>query len=256
MARAHQFGTSSFEYGSLTHEAAAPGRGFNIALGLFLCLLAVYSLFQSPLFEVQEVEVEGARQLTEEQVALVTGIRAGENLFALDLAAARRRLEALPVVERAEVRRAFPGRVVVSIRERMPVAYLSTDAGFWALDGEGVALFVDDGLALSVPIVTATPQPVPAAGERVEAPHLAAALDFIRALSAEGRAVLVEVRLGPEGVVAYTEDRITVRLGSDGDMSERAWIFEGLLQQFASWGRQVAEVDLRHPKSPVFIEKR
>lgn len=257
MARAHKIGTSPVEQGGLPHEAAAaPGRGFNVALGLFLSLLAVYSLLQSPLFQLQEVEVRGARQLTQEQVALVAGLAPGENLFSLDLRAATRRLEALPVVERAEVRRAFPGRVIVSIRERLPVAYLSTDEGFWALDPEGVALFLDEGLALSVPIVTASPQLLPVAGERVEAPLLGAALHFIESLSAEGRAVLVEVRLGPEGVIAYTEDRTTVRLGADGDMAERARLFEGFLQQFAARGIAAAEIDLRHPRSPVFVEKR
>ena len=69
-------------------------------------------------------------------------------------------------------------------------------------------------------------------------------------------ALLSEVRLDRDGVLAYTEDRATVRLGAEGDMAERARVLEGLLQQIGARRLSVAEIDLRHPKNPVFTEKR
>src|SRR5690606_41253262 len=59
-------------------------KGYTAALGLFFVVLAAYSIFQSPLFQLQQIDLVGAERLTEADVLTWTGLTLGENLFDLD----------------------------------------------------------------------------------------------------------------------------------------------------------------------------
>ena len=90
----------------------------------------------------------------------------------------------------------------------------------------------------------------------MEHPALAKAVEFAGALSPEGLASLSEVHVTREGVAAYTRDGISVALGTDGDMSDRAYVMQELLAEIERRRLPVSHIDLRHPKTPVFRDKR
>ena len=105
-------------------------------------------------FGVDVVTVSGAIHLNESQILAIAGISSKDSLPFFDVAAARARLEADPLVKQASVRKLYPHQIVVDIVERTPY-------GLWQKDGEVRAIAADgaaideahDGRYLDLPFV-------------------------------------------------------------------------------------------------------
>ncbi|MDJ0722397.1 MAG: FtsQ-type POTRA domain-containing protein [Desulfobacterales bacterium] len=95
---------------------------FNLAL-----ILAHDWLTQTALLPIEAVQVDGAERLTEADVLRRAGIAPDDNILAVNLGAARRRLLAHPWIADASVIRAIPDRIVVRIREHDCRAILNLD---------------------------------------------------------------------------------------------------------------------------------
>lgn len=93
-------------------------------------LVAGWRALASPeRFPVKAVRVDGRPQkVTEEQLRRAVEPWLGRGMLTLDLARMRGAVEALPWVERAGVRRRWPGVLVIEIRERTPLARWGEDA--------------------------------------------------------------------------------------------------------------------------------
>jgi len=88
-------------------------------------------------FVVKNVDVIGEGRIAEDEVRYALGVRSGDYLFETDLRAAQQRVQELPWVKDAMVRRLWPNRYVVHIIERSPVALWQTNNQLRVVDGEG-----------------------------------------------------------------------------------------------------------------------
>ena len=64
----------------------------------------------------------------------------GHSILRIPLSERRRQIEAIPWVEHAVVRRAFPNRIEVEITERTPIAFLRQSSDLSLVDAHGVIL--------------------------------------------------------------------------------------------------------------------
>ncbi len=122
-----------------------------LALGLLLAFVAALDwLLQPDRFPVRHVRFEGSfTRVTDAELARAVGDSVRGNLLLVDLDAVRARVEALPWVYRAYVRRAWPGDVAVRFEEQRIVASFGNDA--WVNEhGEAVRL-PDPGLPGTLP---------------------------------------------------------------------------------------------------------
>jgi cell division protein FtsQ len=204
---------------------------------------------RSPRFAVTTVEVAGHSRLSREEIVAAAGIAPNANLVTLDPRAVAARLEALPLVRRAEVIRTLPGRVTLVVEERQPFALANAGALHW-IDEEGVDLGTEShAVALGIPILSGLRQDDlgsrgrPASGER-----LGVGLSLVRLLL-RGRPSLLgqisEIDLSrPEGPVLYTLDGIEVRLGKE-EWDPRLGRLQGVLAQVATTEEVPTSIDLR-----------
>ncbi|MBC7844089.1 MAG: FtsQ-type POTRA domain-containing protein [Gemmatimonadaceae bacterium] len=111
-------------------------------------------------FHIQTVQLEGARFLTPTSVIAALGADTAASVFDdSDLFVAK--VESIPLVASARVRRRLPGTLVVTIVERTPVALIPTVNGFRGVDSAGTRLPIDPALsAFDAPVV------LPPAGAR------------------------------------------------------------------------------------------
>jgi len=89
---------------------------------------------------VESVAVVGVRRAPAEEVVAALGLAAGTPVLSVDAPELRRRVETHPWVARARVTLLRPGRILVAVEEREPVAVAllgSPPTRFW-LDAEGV----------------------------------------------------------------------------------------------------------------------
>lgn len=92
---------------------------------------------------VASVEVEGREHESREAILEALGVRRGSPILALDPAAAKTRLEALPWVRAAAVARQMPDTIRVRLVEREPLAFWQRHNKLVLVDAEGAVLATD-----------------------------------------------------------------------------------------------------------------
>jgi len=91
-------------------------------------------------FGVDVVTVSGATHMTEPRILSLAGVSAKSSLPFFDVAAAKARLEADPLVKRASVRKLFPNQIVIDIVERTPFAVWQKDGQVRAIAADGAPI--------------------------------------------------------------------------------------------------------------------
>ena len=90
---------------------------------------------------IAEVSLSGQRQVSREEIFAAAGVTANSSLLFLDVADARAKLEAIPWIAEATVRKLYPDRLQITVTEREAFA-------LWQLNGK-VAVIAADGTTLS-----------------------------------------------------------------------------------------------------------
>jgi cell division protein FtsQ len=99
-------------------------------------------VWENPAYALADIRVSTDGLLTRVQVLELLEVWEGKNIFTVDIAKMRRELDALPQVEKADIRRQLPDRLEIRISERQPVAWVAASAD--AELGVGVASLLVD----------------------------------------------------------------------------------------------------------------
>ncbi len=95
-------------------------------------------------FGVRDVMVIGRNRTTRDEVRSAVGAVAGSPILAVDIRAARKRVEALPWVKEAEIERALPDMLVVRLVERETLAVWDRGSDFAVVDERGKPIAAAD----------------------------------------------------------------------------------------------------------------
>lgn len=132
-----------------------------IAVGLVAVLVAIgFGTTQSPLLDVDEVEVIGAPRTGVDQVLEAAGIELGTPLLGLDLSGPRKSIAALPWVDQVRASRTWGGNVTFDVTERSEVAQIPVDGQWAVVDLQGRVLQIDS-TPWELPVVLFGPVPEP-----------------------------------------------------------------------------------------------
>jgi cell division protein FtsQ len=101
-------------------------RVLVIVAVVVVLVVGSYLAIESPFLDVDRIEVVGASHVLPKRVRAAAGVDDGRALLRVDLAAVAKRVEQLPWVERARVKRDLPGTLRIDIDESKPVAYVRT----------------------------------------------------------------------------------------------------------------------------------
>lgn len=105
-----------------------------------LCSLFIYTyayLLSSPYFHVREVSVRGLKELTEKEILTAADIKSAQNLLAVNTDAVTRRVRGNNWVEDVYIGRELPGKLVMEVRERTPLALVKMSGDFYLMDVKG-----------------------------------------------------------------------------------------------------------------------
>jgi cell division septal protein FtsQ len=97
---------------------------------------------QNNFYQIREIVVESTgNSIKRDRLLAYLRLRIGENLLNLDLRNLRREIEYLPIIEKAEVARELPSRLIIRITERVPLANISSGNGTrYQIDRIGVVM--------------------------------------------------------------------------------------------------------------------
>lgn len=208
------------------------------------------ALAHSSLFTIETVTVEGARELSVEEVIEVADIGAAETLLGIDEDAVVARLEAVAWIAGADVVRKFPSTILLRVEERE--RFLMIDAGdtFWALDRYGRVLGESmPDTATPVPLVRDVPAFTPTAGEIVGAPEVENAIEVLAGITPELRVLVRSMSSpGPEETALMTTDNVEIMIGRAEQLREKSVL---ALEIMAEQGSSVVFIDVRSLERPV-----
>ena len=104
------------------HLSTRAGRRLIAAIMLLVLLAIGFGVYQSSLFKIREVSIEGTQYLSEERIRELAVIPEGSTLLRIRFNDILASIEAEPWVEKVEIHRSFPSTVVITITERKVVA--------------------------------------------------------------------------------------------------------------------------------------
>ncbi len=115
------------------HEAVERRRrGFRTAMWLITAMLVIgvcwvtwhEALEKNSQFLLKSVEVNTEGTLTRQQIVAATGLTEATNLLTMNLREVRAKIERLPQVKSAVIRRDYHGKLTLDVVQRLPVAWM------------------------------------------------------------------------------------------------------------------------------------
>ncbi len=225
-----------------------PGITLGVLYTLWCCGQAALNAFvyDNADFAIQRIEVQTDGVIAPDQLRRWTGVKPGANLIGLDLAAVKRNLELVSVIDSVSVERVLPSTLKVRVTERDPIAqinvpHLGAESGLvvsvYQMDAAGFVMQQLDPRLCTAPLAQPKPQlPLIAGlnifqvqpGRRVELPQVRAALRLITAFDQSPMAGLVDLRRvdvsGPGVIVATTGQGSQITFGLDNlEQQLRRW---------------------------------
>jgi cell division septal protein FtsQ len=148
-------------------------------------------VFENPDYHVQTIELQTDGTLQREQVLKAADLREGANIFSVNLARMRDRIQQLPQADEVEIVRKLPSEIDIHVVERKPVAWITSeteiddpfasDAAF-LVGARGVLMKQKKLLPeyLGLPLIVGCSSETLEAGKVVESPEVKTALDLLR----------------------------------------------------------------------------
>ena len=227
-------------------------RRIVVAAAVGAVVVALWGISLTPLLDVDHIRVAGAAHTDAGAIESALDIRRGDALLTADVGSAADAVAELPWVERAEVRRAWPGAVRVEVVERVAVAAVAAKGGGWVLvDRAGNQLEVAKEPALELVRVAGRPvaaEPGELAGERYQG-----ALDLAAVLPPTIRAAMVAIWPQRDGTLEASVrlrdgHDATVRFGAPDQLEAKLLALGSVLETTDPAGLRI--IDVRVPSGP------
>jgi cell division protein FtsQ len=224
-----------------------------VAVLVLLTVAGAFAAFaNAPQLRVRDVDAavpEGA-PVSRAAVLAAAAIASESNVLLLNAGAIRDRVEAIPYVATARVRRTFVPQpaIAIGVTLRSPYACLTAGRGRATIDATGRVLQAGclGGVPLEIGIGDAA---IPAPGGRlVEAGLRQLLTDAVTIAAKVPLRALRRDRFG--GVDAVDRQGVTIRFGADGDLAAKLALVDPIRRSLAR-GRAIRTIDLRAPNTPV-----
>ena len=106
-----------------------------------VCSAAILALvFKAPFFNITGVEVKGYKILKKEQILEKAEVEKGKNIFSVSMTGIKDRLMEMPYVDDAEIKRVFPNKISIDVKESVPRAYIKHGKKYVLVDKNGKIL--------------------------------------------------------------------------------------------------------------------
>lgn len=192
-----------------------PAAATAAMVALFAALCATIPF--TPLMSVDDIAVEGAVNLPEEEVRDLAGISTGTPLGKVDARGAAQSIASNPWIDSATVSRDWPNGIDVAVTEHEPVAWVDIDGQPHLIDREGNDFIVAPPPPGAVEIRTD--------GEFADAVQVASSISDV----ARPRVRAIEAD-GEYGYKLLLDDDRVVRWGAPVDNANKALALETVLQ--------------------------
>lgn len=204
----------------------------RLAIVVAIAAGVIVILFVSPIFNIQEINVIGAVQISESVYVAMSGLEIGNNIFEVDKTGIISEIKKEAYVETVEIKSMYPNKIEIDVVERT-VSYIAEAGGrYYYIDKNGYLL--ETNLAnLDFPIIKGytTELENTEVGSRLNDKDLSRFNDLIKIIDAvknnEITAKLASIDISDNNnyILEFPDEKKKVMLGEAADLSAKmAWI--------------------------------
>lgn len=190
-------------------------------------------LFVSPVFNITEIRVENSNKISENTYISLSEIQIGENIFRISKSKIIEQIKQESYVENVEVKREYPGTVVITVTERTPAYMIEKNGGMYAyIDKNGYNLETTTQ-ALDIPILKGTITDIEnlETGARISDEDLSKFNDLIRIMDGiknnniQEKLLSVDISDDKNYILEFKNSNKKVILGDTSELSTKTlWI--------------------------------
>jgi cell division protein FtsQ len=173
---------------------------------------------QTPYFALSSIEWSGQEHATSNELARITGLALGQNVWSLDTGSLERTIGSHPWVRSVKVTRHFPAALQIAIEEQQAVALLSLGELYLVNPAGEPFKRVGVGDELDLPLVSGFDRDIFTSKRLESTAKLLRALELVEAYASSplsNGSRLSEVRVENEGWAVVTDDGLDVRLTNE-----------------------------------------
>ena len=98
------------------------------------------ALFLSPLFSIEEIEVQGNLKVSKNEIKILSEINIGENLFIVNNNNIINKIKSNPYIEEVNVTKLLPDKVLIEVKERKATYALKHNGKYIYINNQGYIL--------------------------------------------------------------------------------------------------------------------
>ena len=196
-------------------------RRLTVFVFLFLCAAVILTVLKAPFFNIKSIECVGQEKLSRKEILKAADIDTGTNVFSVNIESVKRKVAAIPAVSDSNVRRIFPNKIKIWVRECKEAGYISLNGQIAVVDPNGkiIKIVSDDeetkaGMAeiLGIEAVTDKPGNIISAEEDIVARELYECMGTLDKLGMLDKVSLIDLSDASDLKIGY-DNRLEIYLG-------------------------------------------
>ncbi len=196
-------------------------RRLTVFVFLFLCAAVILTVLKAPFFNIKSIECVGQEKLSREEILKAADIDTGTNVFSINIESVKRKVAAIPAVSDSNVRRIFPNKIKIWVRECKEAGYISLNGQIAVVDPNGkiIKIAPDDeetraGMAeiLGIEAVTDKPGNIISAEDDIVARELYECMGTLDKIGMLDKVSLIDLSDASDLKIGY-DNRLEIYLG-------------------------------------------
>ena len=245
------------------NAAVSNHGGFVGKIIVMLAVVAAIVLGVAIFFRVNQIQVQGNKIYSGQQVSEISGVEIGDNLLTMNRAAIAGNIRAnLPYVQQVSVGRVLPDTIVIKVRESEIAGLVKSDTGSsWYVNAYGRVLGSSlENFEGQVVELTGFTVVAPSAGNDAVASvgmeeNMHAALGVLAQLEGTG---LIEMTTAISAEKSFDlrifcGDRFEVQMGGSDNMEYKIWCLEEVVERLDDYQTGIIDLTMASEQSVRFI---
>ena len=241
-------------------------------IGILLLLPTVYitkeiyhKLCDSDFFQITDMDIDGNRMASDEQITVLSKVDIHSNLLALNVPQVKSLLESHPWIAGAEVTRKWPNRLQINVKEKKPVALLHRNSGLFYLDKKGhIIAAASSSQELDFPVVTGLEKFTFNFANAAQTPEILQNVMGLLKLASRKNSILPEQNISEIHITENGDLRLyllerafPIYMGRDGDISTRYYRLVKVLKDLYKTREfaKVSYIRLDYQKDTILVGK-
>ncbi len=226
-----------------------------VRLALIVLLVTVFVLelrvlvFDMPLFRIEQIEVDSPEGIQVRDILRIAGIRKNQSSLKFEPEIVARKIEMLPQVKQVNVFQNSMDKVVIEVKERVPVAFVLNNNGqIFEVDEEGYILGERNKKTPStLPFITGASTEVLESGKCLEDSSITEVLGWLPPLADFFNRKVSEINVSDsQAKYIYTVDGIKIYLNNVEELRSQLPFILRVLGELKTKYTGVEYMDLRY----------